>query len=192
MFSTRTESCYSANKSSKGCWPCFRIWTPVQKGYNPNWIPTLAGQQTTNIDICFPQWWWSELSLFSHCWLPVVDPSRQLFPWIHRGRGQQRGYIQKRMYEQDQRSAVGSTPYLLDLVPYPHCTHIMTIKVQLHNSTFLPHVHHMAERVSQPESSKEPRSENYARDQHQTNHGDAWPAEQILALSAASSGMVCP
>jgi hypothetical protein len=25
-----------------------------------------------------------------------------------------------------------------------------------------------------------------------TNHGDAWPAEQIMALSAASSGIVCP
>ncbi len=64
----------------------------------------------------------------------------------------------------------------------------MTIKVQFHNSTFLPHVHHLGGSLSQPESSKEPR----ARDCHQTNHGDALPAEQILALSAASSGMVFP
>ena len=49
----------------------------------------------------------------------------------------------------------------------------MTIEVQFHNYTFLPYEHHFAGSVSQPESSKEPRSENYARDQHQTNHGDA-------------------
>ncbi len=130
IFSTRTESCHSANKSKKkGDVSLTRgsaLWYKV--GYNPNWIPTLIGYQTTEIDVCFLQWW-SELSLFSHCWLPVVDPRRQLFPWIHRGRGQQRGYIQERIYGQDQRSAVGSTPYLLDLVQYPHCTHIVTIKV---------------------------------------------------------------
>ena len=52
------------------------IWGPslqYKKGYKPNWIPTLIGQQITVIGICFPQWWWSELNLFRHCWLPVVD-----------------------------------------------------------------------------------------------------------------------
>ncbi len=66
------------------------------------------------------------------------------------------------MYEQDQRSAVGSTPYLLDLVQYPHCTHIVTIKVKLHNSFFLPHGHHFEGSVSQPESQTKPKSEDYA------------------------------
>ena len=46
-------------------------------------------------------------------------------------------------------------------------------KLQFHNSTFLPRVHHLAGCLSQPESSKEPKSENYAKDQHQINHGDA-------------------
>ena len=68
----------------------------------------------------------------------------------------------------------------------------MTIEVQFYNSTFLPHEHHLAESVSQPESSTNPKSEDYARDQHQTNHGDAWPADQIMALSAASSGIGVP
>ena len=34
--------------------------------------------------------------------LPVVDPNRQLFPWIHRGRGQERRHIlQPRIHEPD-------------------------------------------------------------------------------------------
>ena len=49
----------------------------------------------------------------------------------------------------------------------------MTIEVQFYNSTFLPHGHHLAESVSQPESSTKPKSEDYARDQYHTNHGDA-------------------
>ncbi len=49
----------------------------------------------------------------------------------------------------------------------------MTIKVQLYNSTFFPHEDHLERSISQPESSKELKSEDYARDQHQTNHGDA-------------------
>jgi hypothetical protein len=65
-------------------------------------------------------------------------------------------------------------------------------QMQFHNSTFLPHGRHLASRVSQPESSKEPKSESHARDKHQTTHGNAWPAEQIMALSTASSGMVSP
>ncbi len=68
----------------------------------------------------------------------------------------------------------------------------MTIKLQFHNFTFLPHGYQLTGSISQPESSKEPKSENYARDQHQTNHGDASPSEQIMALSAAASDMVYP
>ncbi len=68
----------------------------------------------------------------------------------------------------------------------------MTIEVQFHNSTFLPHGHHLAGSVSQPESSTKPKSEDYARDQYHTVHGDARPADQIMALSAASGTMVCP
>ncbi len=68
----------------------------------------------------------------------------------------------------------------------------MKIKVQFHNSFFLPHEHHLAGSISWSESLKAPKSENFARDQHQTNHGDALPPEQILALLAASSDMVCP
>ncbi len=49
----------------------------------------------------------------------------------------------------------------------------MTIKVQFNKFTFLPVVYHLAGSVSQPESSKEPKNENNARDQDQTNHGDA-------------------
>ena len=115
IFSTRTESCHSANKSKKKGDVSLTWWPALQckVGYNPNWIPTLIGYQMTEIDVCFLQWWWSEFSLFSHCWLPLVDPRRQLFPWIHRGRGQQRGYIQERMFGQDLRSAVGSTPLFI-------------------------------------------------------------------------------
>ncbi len=68
----------------------------------------------------------------------------------------------------------------------------MTIEVQFHNSTFLPYGHHLAESVSQPESLTKPDSEDYARVKNQTNHGDAWPADQIMALAAASNDMVCP
>ena len=68
----------------------------------------------------------------------------------------------------------------------------MTIEVQFHNYTFLPYEHHLAGSVSQPESQTKPKSEDYARVQHQTNHGDAWPADQIMALAAASNDMVCP
>jgi hypothetical protein len=38
---------------------------------------------------------------------------------------------------------------------------------------------------------KNTNSEYHTRDQHQTNHGNAWPAWQIMA-SAASSGIVHP
>ena len=58
----------------------------------------------------------------------------------------------------------------------------MTVEVQFHNSTFLPHGHHLARSVSQPESSTKPKSEDYARDQYHTVHGDARPADQIMAL----------
>ena len=68
----------------------------------------------------------------------------------------------------------------------------MTIQVQFYNSTFLPDVTHLAGRVSQPESQTKPISEDYARVQHQTNHGDAQPVHQIMALAAVSSDMVCP
>ena len=68
----------------------------------------------------------------------------------------------------------------------------MPIVVQFYNSTFLPYVHNLAGSVSQPESTTKPKSEDYARSQHQTNHGDAWPTGQVMALVAASSGMVCP
>ncbi len=50
---------------------------------------------------------------------------------------------------------------------------IVTIEVQFHNYTFLPHEHHLAGIVSQPESLTKPKREEYARVQHQTNHGDA-------------------
>ena len=60
-----------------------------------------------------------------------------------------------------------------DLVKYPYCTLIVTIEVQFHNYTLLPYVHHLAGSVSQPESPMKPKSEDYARVQHQTNHGDA-------------------
>jgi len=49
----------------------------------------------------------------------------------------------------------------------------VTIEVQFYNSTFLPHRHHVAGSVSQPESSTKPKSEDYARDQYHTVHGDA-------------------
>ena len=68
----------------------------------------------------------------------------------------------------------------------------MTIEVQFHNYTFLPYEHHLAGSVSQPESPMKPKSEDYARVQHQTNHDDAWPADQIMALAAASNDMVHP
>ena len=63
-------------------------------------------------------------------------------------------------------------PYKSDLVKYPYCTLIVTIEVQFHNSTFLPYGHHLAGSVSQPESPTKPKSEDYARVQHQTIHGD--------------------
>jgi len=80
----------------------------------------------------------------------------------------------------------------IDLVYYLDCTLLVTIEVQCYNSTYLPHGHHLAESASQPESSTKPKSEDYARDQYHTNHGDAQPTGQIMALSAASGGMVCP
>ena len=64
-------------------------------------------------------------------------------------------------------------PLTSDLVKYPYCTLIVTIEVQFYNSTFLPHEHSLAGSVSQPESPINPKSEDYARVQHQTNHGDA-------------------
>ncbi len=82
----------------------------------------------------------------------------------------------KRIYttEDDQISAICSTSYKeMDLVSYPYCTLVVTIEVQFHDSTFLPHGHHLARSVSQPESSTKPKSEDYARDQHLTNHGGA-------------------
>ena len=68
----------------------------------------------------------------------------------------------------------------------------MIIEVQFHNSTSLPHEHHLAGSVSQPESLTKPKSEDYARDQYHTVHSDAQLADQIMALSAASGAMVCP
>ena len=68
----------------------------------------------------------------------------------------------------------------------------MTIEVQFHNYTFLPYEHHLAGSVSQPESQTKPKSEDYARVQQRTNHGDVWPADQIIALVAVSNDMVCP
>ena len=56
---------------------------------------------------------------------------------------------------------------------HPYCTLIVTIEVQFHNYTFLPYEHHLAGSVSQPESLTKPKSEDYARVQHQTNHDDA-------------------
>ena len=47
-----------------------------------------------------------------------------------------------------------------------------TTEVQFHNYTFLPYEHHLAGSVSQPESQTKLKSEDYARVQHQTNHGD--------------------
>ena len=64
-------------------------------------------------------------------------------------------------------------PEKSDLVKYPYSTLIVTIEVQFHNSTFLPYEHHLAWSISQPESLTEPKSEDYARVQHQTNHDDA-------------------
>ncbi len=68
----------------------------------------------------------------------------------------------------------------------------MTIEVQLYNSTFLPYEHHLAGSVSQPESQTKPKREDYARVVHQTIHGDVWPADQIMALAAASNDMMRP
>ena len=42
-------------------------------------------------------------------------------------------------------------------------------EVQFHNYSY---EHHLAESISQPESQTKPKSEDYARVQHQTNHGD--------------------
>ncbi len=51
-------------------------------------------------------------------------------------------------------SAICSTSYKeIDLVLYPYCTLIMTIEVQFHKYSFLPHEHHLAGSGSQPESS---------------------------------------
>ena len=83
-----------------------------------------------------------------------------------------RGYIKKRMYEQDQRSAVGSTHLLIR----PGV--ISTLYTHSDNQSAVPQLHFLASwtslagSVSQPESSKEPKSENFARDQHLPNHGD--------------------
>ena len=58
----------------------------------------------------------------------------------------------------------------------------MTIKVQFHIYTFLPYEHHLAGSVSQPESQTKPKSEDYARVQHQTIHGvtKSWLWQQLL------------
>ena len=63
-------------------------------------------------------------------------------------------------------------PQKSDLVKYPYCTLIVTIEVQFYNSTFSPYEHHLEGSVSQPESQMKPKKEDYARVQHQTNHGD--------------------
>ena len=68
----------------------------------------------------------------------------------------------------------------------------MTIEVKFHNSTFLPYEHHLAGSISLPESQPKHKSEDYGRVQHQTNHVDALPAYQIIALAAPSNDMVHP
>ena len=95
---------------------------------------------------------------FSHCWLLVVDSHRQLLPRICRGWGQQKGYIQKRMYELDEcLEYILNILWKLDLVKCPNCTLILTIEVQFYNSTFLPHENHLASSISLPESSTRPK-----------------------------------
>jgi hypothetical protein len=51
----------------------------------------------------------------------------------------------------------------------------------------LSHWYHLAGIVSPPDSSTKPKSEGYARDQYHTSHDDVGTADQIMALSAASS-----
>ena len=94
------------------------------------------------------------------------------------------------MYEQDPMT-------LNTLVIWPGL--ISTLYTCSDNKRAVPQLHVLAswpsfgkKRKSTRVLKQEPNSENDARDQHQSNHGDAWPAEQIMALSAASSGMVCP
>ena len=54
-----------------------------------------------------------------------------------------------------------------DLVKYPYCTLVVTIKVQFHNYTFLPYEHHLAGSICHTESLTKPKSEDYVRVRHQ-------------------------
>ena len=63
---------------------------------------------------------------------------------------------------------------------YTHCDNYSAVQ----HSTLMPYVHHLPSSIS----IKNP-SEYSTIDQHQTYHDDAWPAEQIMVLSAASSGI---
>ena len=104
--------------------------------------------------------------IWKHCSPAGSWPIGQLFPWIHRGKRQAQRHIQsQRMHEQNSKIPFCSTVSTLthrDLVIYTHCTLIVTIEVQFHNYTFLPHRQHLAGSVSQPESSTKPKSEDYA------------------------------
>ena len=75
---------------------------------------------------------------------------------------------------------------------------ISTLYTCSDNWSAVPQLHFLASWTSFGREHKSTRvfnktqSEDYARDQYQTNHGDAWPADQIMALSAASSGIGVP
>ena len=94
-------------------------------------------------------------------------------------------------------SAICSKSYKeIDLVQYPNCKLIVTFEVQFHNSTFLPHGHHLAGSVHQPESSTKPKSEDYARDQYHTYHGvnlltKSWLWQQLLVAWCVPNNHQC-
>ena len=91
----------TANMRQKGCETHLRNLTPVQKGYNPIESPLSLVNKRQRL-MCVSHHYYDQKPDCSNIvWLPVVDPSGQLFPWIHRSRGQQRENIQERMFEID-------------------------------------------------------------------------------------------
>lgn len=117
------------------------------KGYHKQWIRTLHGTKRHRrwcLDL--PMIIVNTLSMTWHCSLAGSWPFGQLFPWIHRGdRANRRTIYQHQGLQKiTNRISVLSAPSYLDLVQYPHCTQIVTIKVQFQHSTFGPYAFHLA------------------------------------------------
>ena len=172
-----------------------RILT-TEQGCNSNWIPTLIGSQkwqTLIYVLCNdPGYQWTWLDIVH---LPLVDlKSIYSHGYIGAKKGKYKDtYQHQGCMNQITKISLQHSQHLSNKTWYN--LHIIHLLWQLNcGSTFQFHtmcasfgICHQSTRVF-----IEPRSKCHARYQHQTNHGDPWLAEEIMALSPASSGIACP